>query len=90
MWYSRRESMWGGTVFMGRPYKVQADGLLIPQPGLEDMADLQRMRSLPTHYVFRAESPADDAEAEFAGEAAEKIAVEPPKKSGGRKKKETT
>jgi len=72
MWHARREHVWGGAIYMGRKYQVSAtDGLLTPQPGGEDMADILRMRSLPTHYVFRVAPDSDPAEAELAGPAAE-------------------
>lgn len=59
---------------MARKYQVRAaDGLLIPQPGGEDMADILRMRSLPQHYVYRVAPDSDPAEAELAGPIAEPI-----------------
>lgn len=86
MWYSRREHVWNGKLHMGRAYQVGPDGLLTPQPGGEDMADILRMKSLPSYFVFRVDENTDPGDAETAGQAA--APAEPPKK-GGRKKKET-
>lgn len=92
MWYARREHVWNGKLYMGRPYQVGSDGLLVPQPGGEDMADILRMKSMPSHFVFRVDETTDPGDAETAGEAAAPAPAEPPAeppKKGGRKKKET-
>jgi len=67
MWYSKSEHIWGGPMYMGRKYQVGKDGLLSPQPGLEDIKDVMSMKTMPRHFEFRATEDTDPADAELAG-----------------------
>lgn len=81
MWYSKSEHIWGGPMYMGRKYHVGTDGLLSPQPGLEDIKDLMSMKTMPRHFEFRVTADTDPAEAELAGVSApEAPAPEAPEK----------
>lgn len=60
-WYMTREQYFGREVGVGNmTVRVGANGRLSPQPGLEDMAAIQSMRTLP-HFAFRDEGEGEDA-----------------------------